>query len=51
MTNTLSKQSIIKKTIQVGGSTLASRFLGIIREVLMVRYLGAGAVADVFITA
>ncbi|MEX0849390.1 MAG: murein biosynthesis integral membrane protein MurJ [Candidatus Dependentiae bacterium] len=51
MKNALSKQSIIKKTIQVGGSTLGSRFLGIIREVLMVRYLGAGAGADAFITA
>ncbi len=51
MKTTLSKQSIIHKTIQVGGSTLGSRVLGIIREILMVRYLGAGAVADAFITA
>ncbi len=51
MKTALSKQSIIKKTIQVGGSTLGSRVLGIIREVLMVRFLGAGVVADAFITA
>lgn len=37
--------------MQVGGSTLGSRVLGIIREILMVRFLGAGAVADAFITA
>ena len=51
MKNALSKRSIIRKTMQVGGSTLMSRVLGIIREVLMVRYLGAGAMADAFITA
>lgn len=51
MKTALTKRSIIMKTIQVGGSTLGSRFLGIIREVLMVRYLGAGAIADAFITA
>jgi len=50
-TQTLHKRSIIKKTMQVGGSTLGSRVFGIIREVLMVRYLGSGAVADAFITA
>ena len=43
--------SIIKKTLQIGGSTLVSRFLGIIRELLMVKYLGAGATSDAFLTA
>lgn len=47
----LSKSSIIKKTIQIGSSTLISRFLGIIREYLTARYLGAGIVSDAFITA
>ena len=45
------KRSIIKKTIQIGSSTLMSRFLGIIRELLMVRYLGANAVSDAFLVA
>ncbi len=45
------KRSIIKKTIQIGSSTLMSRFLGIIRELLMVKYLGAGAASDAFLTA
>lgn len=51
MSTILSKSSILKKTIEVGSSTLLSRILGIVREGLMARYLGAGAVADVFLTA
>lgn len=47
----LSQKTIIKKTIQVGGSTLVSRFFGILREVLMVRYLGASGLSDAFLTA
>ncbi len=45
------KRSIIKKITQIGGSTLISRFLGIIREVLTTKFLLAGAVSDAFITA
>ncbi len=51
MVDILHKKSIIKKTIQIGSSTLMSRFLGIIRELLMVRYLGAGMISDAFLTA
>ena len=48
----LSRRSIIKKTIQVGGSTLISRFLGIVREVLKIRYFGANfIISDAFIIA
>ena len=47
----LHKKSILKKTLEVGGSTLLSRFFGIIREVLLVRFLGAGALSDAFLTA
>lgn len=48
----LNKKSILKKTIQVGTSTMLSRILGIAREVLMARYyLGAGVISDAFITA
>lgn len=46
-----SKKTIIKKTMEVGGFTFLSRILGIIREVLMVRYLGASAMSDAFLTA
>ncbi|MCX5922915.1 MAG: murein biosynthesis integral membrane protein MurJ [Candidatus Dependentiae bacterium] len=51
MSTVLHKKSILKKTFEVGSSTLLSRFFGIIREVLMVRYLGAGAISDGFLTA
>lgn len=44
-------KSILKKTIQVGSSTLLSRLLGITREMLQVRYLGLGIESDAFITA
>jgi putative peptidoglycan lipid II flippase len=47
----LSKKAIFIKTAQVATSTLLSRVLGIIREVLMVRFLGATALSDAFITA
>ncbi len=47
----LLKQSILKKTIQVGSSTLISRLFGIVREFLMIRYLGASALSDAFFTA
>ncbi len=51
MKSSLTRQSIISKTMQVGISTLGSRVLGIIREILTVKYLGAGSAADAFITA
>jgi len=48
----LHKRSIIKKTVQVGGSTLLSRILAIVREILLLRFLGgAGGLSDVFLTA
>src|SRR4029079_6497310 len=47
----LTKNKIIKKTIEVGSSTLLSRFFGILREVLMVRYLGVSGLSDAFLTA
>lgn len=42
---------LLKKSAQVGGSTLLSRFLGLIREILMAKYLGVDAIAEAFITA
>ena len=47
----LKRKSIILKTIQVGFSVLASRLLGMAREVIMVRYLGVNRVADAFVMA
>jgi putative peptidoglycan lipid II flippase len=47
----LQKKSIVQKTIQVGCSTLMSRLLGIVREYLLVKYLGVGPVSDAFFTA
>lgn len=45
------RKSILKKTLQIGSSTLTSRFLGIIRDLLMIRYLGVGLVSDAFTVA
>lgn len=45
------KKGVIKKTIQVGSSTLLSRMLGLAREILIVKFLGAGALSDAFFTA
>jgi len=45
------KKSILSKTIQVGFCTLMSRFLGIVREYLQVRYIGPSLLSDAFIVA
>lgn len=47
----LSTKKILTRTIQVGVPTLLSRFFGVFREILMVRYLGASGLSDVFLTA
>lgn len=51
MNQLLDKKSIIKKTVQVGGTTLLSRAFGLLREVLRARYLGTGLIADAFLMA
>lgn len=45
------KRSLMYKLLQVGGSTLGSRMLGIQRERLMMAYLQWGSLAESFITA
>ncbi len=45
------KSTIISKTAQIGSFTLLSRCLGIIREMLLVRFIGADALSDAFFTA
>lgn len=51
MKELLSKQSLLKKLFQVGGNTLISRFLGLSREILLMRFLGIGVAHDAFTTA
>ncbi len=51
MSKTLSRKSILQKTMQVGGNTLISRFLGLSREILQMRFLGIGIANDAFNTA
>ncbi len=51
MSQQLDKKSILKKTAQFGGATFLSRILGIVRDVLRVRFLGVGAISDAFIIA
>lgn len=45
------KKTLMAKTIQVGMSTLMSRAFGLLRELLMSRFLGVGEMADAFFTA
>lgn len=42
---------IIKKTVQVGSSTLVSRVLGVIREILQARFLGVDIASEAFLAA
>lgn len=51
MTSPLSRKSIIQKTMQIGASTLLSRILGFVREILQIKYLGVGPLSDAFLTA
>lgn len=43
--------SLIKRISTVGGLTMVSRIFGLVREILMARYLGAGMAADAFFIA
>jgi putative peptidoglycan lipid II flippase len=49
--HSMNRAEIRKKTMQVASSTMLSRLLGLVREVLMANYLGVGAFADAFVTA
>jgi len=44
-------RSIIKKTMGIGSSTLLSRFFAYIREMLLIQFLGIGAISDAFFIA
>ena len=43
--------SLLRNVGTIGGLTLVSRFLGMVRDVLMARYVGAGLAADAFLIA
>lgn len=43
--------SLIRAATTVGGFTLASRAVGMVREIMMARFLGAGFAADAFLVA
>lgn len=42
---------LMRSFVTVGGWTMASRVLGLVRDLLMTRYLGAGPVSDAFFVA
>lgn len=44
----LHKKSILKNTALVSFSLLISKFLGFVRDVIQVRYMGVGALSDAF---
>ena len=47
----ISKKTILKKTAEVGGATLFSRIMGLLRVSLMSQYLGVGIESDAFLVA
>lgn len=51
MSQVLTKKAIRSKTVQLGSLTLLSRAFGLVREVLLGRFLGSGMISDAFFTA
>jgi putative peptidoglycan lipid II flippase len=51
MNHHLNKQAILKHTMRVGFLTFLSRIFGLIRDILIARFFGVGAIADAFFTA
>ena len=43
--------SLVRNSITIGGLTLVSRILGLVRDMLMARYVGAGLASDAFLIA
>ncbi len=43
--------SLVKNSVTVGALTLISRVLGLVRDMLMARYVGAGLASDAFLIA
>lgn len=42
---------LIKSTAIIGSLTLVSRLLGLVRDMLIAKFLGAGVISDAFFTA
>jgi putative peptidoglycan lipid II flippase len=43
--------SLVRNSITIGGLTLVSRVLGLARDMLMARFVGAGLASDAFLIA
>ena len=43
--------SLVRNTVTIGGLTLVSRVLGLVRDMLMARFVGAGLASDAFLIA
>jgi putative peptidoglycan lipid II flippase len=43
--------NLVRATASIGGLTLVSRVLGMVRDMLMARYVGAGMASDAFLIA
>lgn len=43
-----SRSSLVRNTLKIGSSTILSKILGIIRDILMIRFLGVSAASDAF---
>jgi putative peptidoglycan lipid II flippase len=43
--------NLLRATGTIGGLTLVSRVLGMVRDMLMARYVGAGLASDAFLIA
>ena len=43
--------NLVRATASIGGLTLVSRILGMVRDMLMARYVGAGLASDAFLIA
>ncbi len=43
--------SLVRNSITIGGLTLVSRVLGLVRDMLMARFVGAGMASDAFLIA
>lgn len=51
MSKRLSRAAVIKKTVQLGFSTIVNKGIGFVREMLTARYLGVGVIADAYFAA
>ena len=43
--------NLVRATASIGSLTLVSRVLGMVRDMLMARYVGAGLASDAFLIA